>query len=192
MKYVFLGAPGVGKGTQALTLAKELGLAHISTGEMLRAAVEEGSELGRQAKGIMDAGQLIPDELMIALIEKRIQADDCGRGCILDGFPRTVAQAEALDKLLDARGEKLGGVVFFVAPRDELVTRLSHRRAHEGRADDTVEVQEKRLKVYEEQTAPLVDYYEKIGLLVRVDAVGNIGEVYSRLREAVGARAGGK
>ena len=181
MKLVFLGAPGAGKGTQAQMLAMKRAWAHISTGEMLRSAVSGGTELGKRVKDIMESGKLVPDELMVDLIRARIKEKDCAGGCILDGFPRTVAQATALAAMFRELGEKLAGVVLFEVPPADLEKRLASRRGTEARKDDSVEVQRERLRVYEQQTKPLIEFYEKAGLLLRVSAGGSIGEVQERL-----------
>jgi adenylate kinase len=182
MKLVFLGPPGAGKGTQAKVLSEKRRLCHISTGDILRAAVAEGSELGQQVKGILDAGKLVSDELIIELIRERVKLPDCQAGYILDGFPRTVAQAEALDEMLARSGEKLDGVILFEITEEALKARLAHRRAAENRADDEEETQMARLRVYQEQTAPLITFYEKRGgLLKRIDATVSIEVVSARL-----------
>lgn len=185
-RYVFLGAPGVGKGTQAVRFSSYMSLAHISTGEMLRQSVNAGSELGEQVKGIIESGQLIPDSLMVKIIEERIEREDCRKGYVLDGFPRTVPQAEALEMMLGRLSTPLNAVVLFDADEGALIARLSHRREAEARQDDSAEVQQKRLVVYREQTAPLIDYYEKLGLLVRVDGSGSVEQVFGNLKSALG------
>jgi adenylate kinase len=181
MRLILLGAPGVGKGTQAKMIASKFGISHISSGEMLRKAVSEGSEVGLQVKSLIDNGQLVPDDLMIELVHERIDEDDCANGYILDGFPRTVAQAEALDELFTLRREAISRVILFDVSDDELCKRLSERRGAESRADDTPEIQERRLRVYREQTAPLIRYYEEQGLLSRVEASGKVDEVQSEV-----------
>ena len=188
MKLIFLGPPGAGKGTQAKLLSERMQFAHISTGEMLRRAVAEGTPLGRQVKEIMDAGQLVPDELMVRLIEERLSAADCRSGCILDGFPRTVPQAEALKRMLDKRQDSISAVVLFDVDESDVAKRLEHRRGAEARADDAQATQLERLRVYRQQTVPLITFYEKSGLLKRVDASGSVEEVYRRLLEATGCR----
>lgn len=186
-RLVLIGPPGAGKGTQAKILCEKLGIAHVSTGDMLRRAAEEGTELGLKAKGIMNAGQLIPDELMVSVIRERVGKPDCEKGYILDGFPRTVPQAEALKKMLAEEDAALSGVILFDVSDADIKARLSNRRSAESRADDSVEVQEKRLKVYREQTEPLIEYYRGLRLLSSVDGTGSIEEVSARLVQAVNA-----
>jgi adenylate kinase len=214
MRLIFLGAPGVGKGTQAQRLAVQEKLPQVSTGDILREAVKQGTALGKQAKGFMDAGKLVPDELVIGIIQEKLTGPDCVRGYILDGFPRTVVQAEALDRMLQEKGvDGIEHVVSFDVPNPVLIRRLSGRRScptcqavyhiehnppkREGvcdkcggpliqRVDDKPETVDARLKVYDEQTSPLGDYYEKRGLLRRVDATESIDQVYKRLRGIVG------
>jgi len=188
MKTVFLGAPGAGKGTQAKRFARAQGIAHISTGDMLRAAVASGSALGLQAKKIMDDGQLVPDKLIVELIEERTQQADCRRGYILDGFPRTVEQAEALAVMLERRKESLDSVVLFDLAEEEVLRRLAYRRTVESRSDDSEETQLKRQRIYQEQTAPLIQYYRDQGVLKVVDAAGTIDQVYSALEQAFAAQ----
>lgn len=182
-RLIFLGAPGAGKGTQAKLLSEKFGLAHISTGEMLRAAVAEGSELGKKVASIMESGQLVPDALIVEIIKERISKPDCAKGYILDGFPRTVPQAQALDAML---GEQKVTVVLFEVTTEDVEKRLANRRSAENRADDSDEVQRERLRVYQEQTAPLIEFYEQRGMLVRVSGAGAIDEVQNRLLESIG------
>ncbi len=177
MKVVFLGPPGVGKGTQAKLLEEHTGWAHISTGEILRDAVAKGTDLGLKARMVMNNGDLVGDDLILALIEETVD-DLKGAGCLFDGFPRTEAQAEGLDRLLEARGDRVSAAILLTAPRDELVARLSER----GRLDDTPETVNNRLEVYEEKTAPLVDYYRRTGVLKEVDGLGGIPEIQDRIR----------
>lgn len=182
MKVVFLGPPGAGKGTQAKTLSERAGIAHISTGDMLRKAVAEGSELGKKVKEVIDSGQLVSDDLMIELIEQRTGQADCQKGYILDGFPRTVAQAEALNGMLQKRGAAISSVVLFELSDEALQARLAHRRGAEARKDDDAETQRERLRIYTQQTAPLIEYYDNKKLLTRVDANGTVEEVEGRVR----------
>lgn len=174
-----MGPPGAGKGTQAALLARRLGIPHISTGEMFRTHVSEGTELGRQVQALMEVGAYVPDELTVSMLAERIEAPDAAAGFILDGFPRTVGQVEALDELLGGNG--LDRVILFEVDEEALVDRMLSR----GRTDDNEETIRTRLKVYQEQTAPLVDLYEAQGLLVRVSGDGSIEEIGERLFEAV-------
>ena len=183
MKLVFVGPPGAGKGTQAKQFAVLKNIPHISTGDMLRQAVSAGTALGKQVKEIMEQGKLVPDDLMVSVIAERIGAPDCLSGYILDGFPRTVHQAHALDEMLNARGDSLDGVVYFEISGEELLKRLEHRREAEGRADDSDETQKQRLKVYQEQTAPLISHYRGLGLLRQIDAQGTVEEIQARLSQ---------
>ena len=185
MRMIFLGAPGAGKGTQAQIFAGSKGVAHISTGAMLRDAVAQQTQLGLKVKPIMESGDLVPDDLMVALIAERIDQADCGQGYILDGFPRTVVQAESLDKMLQARGEVLTHVVLFDVTEEAVLKRLEGRRSVEARVDDNAEVQMERLRIYKQKTAPLIDYYQKTGQLINVNGDAEIDEVQSRLIAAV-------
>jgi adenylate kinase len=178
-----MGPPGAGKGTQAIRLAQDRGYAHISTGEMLRQAVASGSELGKQVAPIIEAGEYVTDDLMGKLIQERIAQPDCASGFILDGFPRTVVQAELLSELF--KDTPLSGVVLFTVSSAAVRARLENRRGAEERADDSVEVQMRRLEVYQEKTAPLIDYYRRQGSIIEVDGDGSIDEVYERLLKAV-------
>ena len=185
MRVVFLGPPGSGKGTQAKLLASRLGVPAISTGEILRAAVLERKPLGLQAKAIMDTGELVSDDLMVALIEDRTQQADARGGFILDGFPRTLAQASALEKMLSATGQSLSGVLNLSVPEPLLVDRMAGRAAAESRSDDAPATVRERLRVYREKTAPLVDYYRQRDLLADVDGVGTVDEVSARIDSAL-------
>jgi adenylate kinase len=187
VRLVLLGRQGAGKGTQAVRLSEHYGAVHISTGDMLRAAVAEGTEMGRRAGEIMDRGDLVPDEVMIGVVDERLAKPDVvEHGFLLDGFPRTVAQAEALDALL-APG-RLDAVVNIDVPLDEVRSRMKLR----GRADDTDEAIDRRLSLYEEQTTPLIAHYEAEGLLVVVDGLGTMDEVFDRLVAAVDAAREGR
>lgn len=185
VRLVFLGPPGAGKGTQAKLLSTELGIPHISTGDMLRAEVGSGSPLGARVKDTMDQGKLVSDDLIIEVIGERIKRSDCVGGYVLDGFPRTVAQAEGLKKMLGLVSQSLSAVVFFQLNNEAILSRLEHRRGAEARKDDALDVQLERLNVYEQQTAPLVAFYERSGELMRVDANGSIEQVFDRLKSAV-------
>ena len=164
MKIVMLGAPGAGKGTQAKMISAKYGVPHISTGDIFRANIKNGTELGEKAKKYMDQGLLVPDELTLALIMDRFAQDDCRNGYVLDGFPRTIAQAEALKKMLAERGHELGIMIELVVEEDILMFRLLRRAKEQGREDDNEETIKKRFAVYQNQTAPLIDWFEKEGI----------------------------
>jgi adenylate kinase len=179
MNVILLGPPGAGKGTQSQRLVEKYGIVQLSTGEILRRAVASGSAFGKQAKKVMEAGQLMPDDLMIRIISERIDQPDCAKGFILDGFPRTVRQAEALDALLARKGLKLDHVIELKVDDAALVSRILGRAAEEraagrSRPDDTVETLNKRLAVYHDQTAPILPYYRKKGTLKVVDGMDDI------------------
>lgn len=182
MRIVLMGAPGSGKGTQAALIVKELGLPHISTGDLLRAAVAAGTELGRQAKAVMDRGELVSDEIVLGLLEERLAREDTADGFILDGYPRNVAQAEALEALLERLGQPLDEALQIDVDEERVVERIAKRAALEGRSDDTEETVRNRLEVYAEQTAPVVDFYARKGLLSRVLGDGSIEEVFQRIK----------
>ena len=185
MRIVLLGPPGSGKGTQAARLKDRLNVPHISTGDLLRAAVKAGTPLGLQAKAAMDAGELVSDELMLGLIEERLGQDDIAAGYILDGYPRNLAQAEALDTVLDRLGQPVDKALALTVDEEQIVQRLAKRAAEEGRSDDTEEVVRNRLAVYREQTAPVTGYYDERSLLVEVDGMGEIDEITRRLLDAL-------
>jgi adenylate kinase len=178
---VFLGPPGVGKGTQAKLLCGARSLRHVSTGDLLREAVASGSELGQKAKEFMDRGDLVPDEVMLGLVREVL--DESGEGILFDGFPRTTRQADGLAEQAAERGRAIDAVVRIVADEDEIVRRMLAR----GRADDTEETVRHRLHVYQQNTAPLVEYYGKRGLLREVDGMGAIEDIHARIKAAVGA-----
>lgn len=184
-RIVMLGAPGAGKGTQATQLAARIHGAHVSTGDMLRAAVEAGSEVGKRARAVMEAGELVSDEIVIAIAKERLAAADAERGFVLDGFPRTLHQAEALGIMLKDLKAPLDACVGLTVAVDEVVGRMCRRAELEGRADDTEEAIRQRIRVYDEQTAPLLDFYHEKGLLVTVDGMGTVDDVASRIEEAV-------
>jgi adenylate kinase len=216
MRLVLLGPPGAGKGTQAERIKARYGSAHLSTGDMLREAVAAGTEVGRRAKAIMDAGRLVPDDVINRLVAERIAEPDCARGFILDGFPRTLAQAQALDALLHDRGERLDAVLELAVDDDALVERISGRfacakcgagyhdrfrqpkvagvcdvcgsREFVRREDDKAETVRARLEAYHAQTAPLLPYYRKQGLLAVVDGMAGIDEVTAEIFEKIAAR----
>lgn len=212
MRLVMMGAPGAGKGTQAKLLQERLGVPHISTGDILREAVRAGTPLGREAREMMDRGLLVPDEVVIGIVDERLARPDCGRGFILDGFPRTVAQAEALDALLARRGHPLDAVVAVDVPREELVERISGRRVCQGcgtlahvrfdppksdghcdrcggalaqRDDDCEETVGRRLDVYARETAPVLEHYRHAGLLRSIQGTGTPDQVLGRIEESV-------
>lgn len=188
---LLLGPPGAGKGTQAKRLVDEHGIPQISTGDMLREAIASGSELGLRVGPILDAGELVPDALMVELIRERLARPDTGGGFVLDGFPRTIAQAEALDEMLHGIERTLSAVLELQLDEEEAVRRLLGRALEEGRSDDTPDVVRNRMRVYREQTEPLVAYYLARGTLVGVDAAGSIEHVAAeieRVLERVEAR----
>jgi len=208
MRMIFIGPPGAGKGTQAARLVERLAIPHISTGDMFRAAVKAGTPLGKQAKACMDDGQLVPDEVTIGLVKERIGQADANEGFMLDGFPRTLPQAEALDAALMESGGGLDAVVLLEVPDDLIVERIVGRRSDpetgaiyhlkfnpppaevmgrlKHRADDTEVACRARLDVYHGQTAPIVPFYEAKGLLKRIDGVGAADDVTERIRVALG------
>jgi adenylate kinase len=208
MYLILFGAPGVGKGTQAKNLSKKYGIPHISTGDMLREAIRQGTELGQKAKAIIDKGELVPDDVMLGLIEQRISEDDCKKGFILDGFPRTQAQADGLTKLFEKKQLPPPLCIEIVVPEDVIIKRLTSRRICEKcgtifdpvtnpappdnicpkcggrivqRSDDNPETIHQRLRVYHEQTAPVREYYRKMGRYVSVDGNKSIDEVFNEI-----------
>lgn len=213
MKVVMLGAPGAGKGTQAKKIAAKYNIPHISTGDIFRANIKNGTELGKKAKTYMDQGLLVPDELVVDLVVDRVNQEDCADGYVLDGFPRTIPQAEALTKALASQGQKLDYAIDVDVPDENIVRRMSGRRACVGcgatyhleyappkqegicdtcggelilRDDDKPETVTKRLGVYHEQTQPLIDYYTNAGILKRVDGTVDIDEVFQAITEILG------
>ena len=192
MMIVFLGPPGAGKGTQAERLAASYGLPKVSTGDMLREAVAEGTELGDRVKGIMASGDLVPDDLMLEVVEERLGKPDCAAGAILDGYPRTRGQAETLDPLTQKLGlGEVGLVLMLEVPEEEVVQRISGRRAEADgkreRDDDREEVVLERMRVYRELTEPLVEYYHQRGVVREIDGIGTIDEIYERIDAATSA-----
>ena len=214
MKIVMLGAPGAGKGTQAKMIASKYQIPHISTGDIFRANIKNGTELGKKAKSYMDQGLLVPDELTVDLVIDRLANDDCKNGYILDGFPRTIPQAEALDAALAKLGEKMDYAIDVDVPDENIVSRMSGRRACTGcgatyhivynpskkgdccevcgeklvlRDDDKPETVQKRLNVYHEQTQPLIDYYTKQGILKAVDGTQDMNDVFTAITNILGA-----
>jgi adenylate kinase len=186
MRVVFLGPPGSGKGTQAKLLAERLKVPFISTGEMLRAAVLEGTPLGGKVKAVMEAGELVSDDLMIALIRERIASPDAAKGFVLDGFPRTVDQALALERILNGNEKTVSAVVNLVVPEAVLIDRLAGRSGLEHRTDDRRDTVLERLKVYHQKTEPLIDFYRQRNLLTEVDGTGTVPEITDRLGSALG------
>jgi adenylate kinase len=216
VRLVLLGPPGVGKGTQARMLEAELGVPQVASGDLLRAAVRDKSALGLEAKGFMDKGALVPDELVLKLVDARLQQSDALKGFILDGFPRTVSQAETLAKMLEARSEKLDRVVAITAPDEELIKRISGRRTCRDcgamfhviydpprnmnlcnscngelyqRDDDAEDTVRMRLQVYAASTRPLLEHYQRLGLLASIDGVGRAEEIGKRILEVLGRNA---
>ena len=193
MRLILLGPPGAGKGTQAARLVESYAIVQLSTGDMLRAAVAAGTELGKKAKVIMDAGNLVPDELVIGLIDERMDAPDAKKGFILDGFPRTLAQAQALDALLDKKGLKLDAVIELVVDQNALLQRVESRikqtlaAGGKVRADDNPESLKTRLEAYREQTAPVSQYYAGKGELRQVDGMAAIDDVSRQIAAALAA-----
>lgn len=214
MKIIMLGAPGAGKGTQAKKIAEKYGIPHISTGDIFRANIKNGTELGQKAKGYMDQGLLVPDELVVDLVVDRVGQKDCGNGYVLDGFPRTIPQAEALDQALSALEQKVDYAINVEVPDENIVNRMSGRRAcvdcgatyHivyaptkvenvcdtcQGelilRDDDKPETVQKRLDVYHEQTQPLIEYYSNKGILREVDGTVDINDVFTAITQILGA-----
>ena len=185
LNLLLLGLQGAGKGTQAKRLAREYGLAYVGTGDMLRAAVAAGSELGRRVQPILESGGLVTDELMVALIAERIADAEAHDGFVLDGFPRTIVQAEALDAMLNELGRSLTVVFELQVPHAIALERLSLRAAEEGRADDTPEAIERRIALYHSETAPLLEYYRTRGLLVGVHGDRPVNQVFAQIQDAL-------
>ena len=192
MRLVVLGPPGAGKGTQAVKLAEQFACADVATGDIFRANVAEGTELGRAAQEYMDLGDLVPDEVVIAMVMERLASDDCAAGFVLDGFPRTVNQAEALDRQLVDLGAPLDAVLCFDAAEEELLRRLAGRAAAQHRADDAVQTIRHRLEVFAVKTRPLIDYYRHRRLLTMVDGVGRVEEVTLRILGGLPSANGGR
>ena len=184
-RLLIVGPPGAGKGTQAAMIARALGIPHVSTGEMLRGQVARGTDLGKRAKVIMDAGDLVPDEIVIAMVKERLAEGDAACGFLLDGFPRTAAQAEALDR--EVADRPLEMVLCLEVGEYEVVRRLLKRAEIEGRSDDTEETIRNRMAVYRAQTEPLIAYYRRKGILRPVEGVGSIEETFSRIAAALAA-----
>ncbi len=189
MRLVLLGAPGSGKGTQAARLREHLQVPHISTGDLLRAEVAEGSKLGQAAKEIMARGELVSDDILLGMLETRFSRPDTNGGFILDGYPRNLAQASALGDLLARIGQPMDRAVQLDVDSELLVERIAGRARDEGRADDNPESVRTRLGVYSEQTAPVVEFYRQAGMLSVVDGVGSLDEVFNRILEAIAPTA---
>lgn len=181
MRIVLLGAPGSGKGTQAALMVKQLGVPHISSGELLRSAAKAGTELGLKAKAVIDRGELVSDAIMLGLIEERLSVGEAKTGFILDGYPRNIAQAEALDGLLARLEQPLDEALLIDVDVEMVIKRIARRAAEEGRSDDSEAVARNRMRVYAEQTAPVADYYAERGVLSRVLGIGSVEEVFQRI-----------
>ena len=188
MNIILFGAPGAGKGTQAERIVADRGMVQLSTGAMLRAAIAEGSELGLRAKQIIDRGELVSDDIIVGMIDARMDQDDCAKGVILDGFPRTVAQAKALDDMLAGKGLALDHVIEIKVDEAALFARIENRAAETGgaRSDDNAETLQKRLAVYHENTAPLLPYYSEKGVLRSVDGMRSIEDVATQIDNLLG------
>ncbi|AKT51300.1 adenylate kinase [Arsenicicoccus sp. oral taxon 190] len=185
MQLIIMGPPGAGKGTQAAKIADRLGIPAISTGDIFRANIKNGTELGLRVKEITAAGQYVPDEITNAIVEDRLAQDDCEPGFLLDGYPRTVGQVAALDAMLQASGRAIDHALVLTVDTDAVVQRLLRRAEVEGRVDDTEDVIRERMAVYARETAPLIDLYRERGLLREVDGMGEIDDVTQRLLQAV-------
>ena len=185
MRLILMGPPGAGKGTQARYVADKFGIPAISTGDIFRANVSRGTELGVEAKRYMDAGEYVPDEVTNLMVRNRIDEEDAKPGFLLDGYPRTLAQVTELDGMIEFTGHALDAVVVLTVNPDELVARLLQRALTEGRADDTEDVIRRRQEVYAEQTEPLIDVYRERGLLIEVDGTGEVDEVTERIFSAL-------
>ncbi len=186
MNIILLGPPGCGKGTQGEILAERTGIVRVSTGDLLRDAAGQGTPLGQRAKSYMGQGLLVPDDVIVGLLREVLASPKASKGVIMDGFPRTVAQAEAVDTLLAERKQQVDQVLFFDVADEELLKRITGRARAEGRADDNPEAFRQRLVVYRRDTQPLVDFYRKRGMLVEIEAVGSIPEIAARVQKRVG------
>lgn len=185
MRLILFGPPGAGKGTQAEAISETFSLPHIATGDIFRNNVKNETDLGRQAKKYMDKGELVPDDVVIAMVKERISRGDAADGFLLDGFPRTVSQAEALDEALSADGTSIDAVLRLLVDDEELTARMLKRAEEQGRSDDTREVVETRLRVYRDETEPLVDRYRRQGVLHEIDGKGSIDAVRERVLETI-------
>lgn len=186
LNIVIFGAPGSGKGTQSERIVAKYGINHISTGDVLRAEIKNNTELGKIAKGYIDQGQLIPDELIIDILAKTLDSFEDSKGVIFDGFPRTIPQAEALKKVLAERGQSVSIMLDLDVPEDELMTRLIKRGQESGRADDNEETIKKRLVVYHSQTAPLIDWYKAEGQYCHINGLGTMEGIFEDICKAIG------
>lgn len=186
LNIVIFGAPGSGKGTQSERIVAKYGINHISTGDVLRAEIKNGTELGKIAKGYIDQGQLIPDELIIDILAKTLDSFQDSKGVIFDGFPRTIPQAEALKKVLAERKQAVNIMLDLDVPEEELMTRLIKRGQESGRADDNEETIKKRLVVYHSQTAPLIDWYKSEGQYCHINGLGTMDGIFQEICEAIG------
>jgi len=187
-RLLIIGPQGSGKGTQGVRVAEALGIPAVSTGDVFRANVKDGTELGLKVKAIIDAGDLVPDALTGEIVRDRLAQPDAAEGFLLDGYPRNLGQVADLDAFLDARDEPLTAVIELVVPREESIQRLSLRAAEQGRADDNAESIAKRLSIYESETAPILDVYRERGIVDQIDGVGSLDEVYERITAALTAR----
>ncbi len=186
MFILLLGAPGSGKGTQGKILAERLNLPKITTGDLLRAAVKEGTPLGREAKRYMDDGKLVPDTVILSLIKEELAKPEANQGAVLDGFPRTAPQAELVDRTLGERGQRLNHILLLDVPEEELVRRMMGRATQEGRSDDTPEAIKTRLQVYQRDTAPLIAHYSQRGIVRRVPGSGTIDDIATEIKRIIG------
>jgi adenylate kinase len=185
MFIVFVGPPGAGKGTQCKRLIDYVKIPHLSTGDIFRQAIKDATSLGKKASQYIEQGQLVPDELVVDIVTERMGQTDCQPGCLLDGFPRTVEQAKALDTYLKDRGQSLTLVLRLDAPQEELERRMLQRAKLENRADDTPETIARRMDVYRQETEPLIEYYQQHGVLSTIDGLGTPDEVFARIRQSV-------
>ncbi len=183
--FEFFGPPGAGKGTQAKLIAQKYNFIHLSTGDILRSAIERQTELGKKAKSYIDKGELVPDEVIIGMIRNRLQRIEKNAGILFDGFPRTIKQAEDFEQLLKEINEKIYAVIYLKVPEKEVIDRLTKRAQIEGRTDDTPEVIKKRIMIYREKTEPLLNFYKKAGLLYEIDGQGTIDQVNNRIRDII-------
>lgn len=185
MHFIFIGPPGVGKGTQAKRICEHFGIVHLSTGDILRDEISNNSSVGQTAKTFIDGGQLVPDEVLLNIMSGRLAQDDCINGYCLDGFPRTIVQAEGLEHILSDLNQTLDAVVSIAADEEELINRLVLRGTTSGRSDDTPEIIRQRLEVYTKQTEPLITFYENLNLVKTIDGVGEINEITERIIKIV-------